>query len=168
MLGRLGNQTGRIAISNVGWPYRPADVVAAQMNGSYAAAVTLLDGDAFVDQFREERLTDPAVLDLASRISFEFDPEIENGGLNLRHASRLMARTTDGSTLEAYNAQRPGGPGNEIPPARIVAKFEQLAAPVAGAARAQKIIDLVMALESISDLNQLWVCLARGEKVRGS
>ncbi len=167
-LQRLQIKMGRIAISNVGWPYRPADVVAAQMNGSYAAAVTLLDGDAFVEQFSEDRLTDPAVLELASRMSFEFDPDIESGGMNLRHASRLIAHTTDGAVLEAYNAQRPGGPGNEIPPARIVDKFEQLARPVVGAVRTQKIIDCVMGLEALPDLNEFYACLATGENARGN
>ncbi len=146
---------GKIALSNVGWPYKPADVVAAQMNASYAAAVTLLDGDASVEQFSEQRLADSAVLDIASRISFELDPEIENGGMSLRHASRLVVTTSEGAVMETYNAQRPGGPGNEIPPARIVSKFRQLAAPVIGAARADKIVELVNSLESLSSLHEL-------------
>ncbi|HKF93791.1 MAG TPA: hypothetical protein VKB96_04150, partial [Gammaproteobacteria bacterium] len=39
--------------SNIGWPYSPGEVITAQMNGFYAAAVTLLDGDAFIDQYAE-------------------------------------------------------------------------------------------------------------------
>ena len=38
---------------NVGWQYQPGDVIAAQMNGYYIAAVTLLDGDAFIDHLRK-------------------------------------------------------------------------------------------------------------------
>ncbi len=146
---------GKIAISNVGWPYKPADVVAAQMNASYAAAVTLLDGDASVEQFSEERLSDPAILDLAGRISFQLDTDIEKGGLNLRHASRLIAKTQEGIILETYNAQRPGGPGNEIPPERIQSKFRKLASPVVGVERAERIIELVTNLETLPDLREL-------------
>jgi 2-methylcitrate dehydratase PrpD len=153
---------GRIAISNVGWPYRPADVVAAQMNGSYAAAVTLLDGEAFIDQFREDRLADPAVLDIAGRVVFELDPEIESGGLNLRHASRLLARTKDGTVFETYNAQRPGGPGSEITPAALLGKFRQLAEPVLGMAGAGRVADLVMALDDGADMGALYGALAPG------
>lgn len=159
-LERLDIRLGKIALSNVGWPYKPADVVAAQMNASYAAAVTLLDGDASAEQFSESRLADPAVLDICSRISFELDPEIENGGLNLRHASRLIATTREGSLLETYNAQRPGGPGAEIPSDRIVSKFLHLAAPVVGKVQADRIVDLVGSLETLSSLRELEDLLA--------
>ncbi|MFN8721632.1 MAG: MmgE/PrpD family protein [Rhodospirillales bacterium] len=161
-LQELRVRMGRIAISNVGWPYRPADVVAAQMNGSYAAAVTLLDGEAFIDQFREDRLADPAVLDIAGRVVFELDPEIESGGLNLRHASRLLARTKDGTVFETYNAQRPGGPGSEITPAALLGKFRQLAEPVLGTAGAGRVADLVMALDDGADMGALYGALAPG------
>jgi aconitate decarboxylase len=163
-LQRLDIRLGRIALSNVGWPYKPADVVAAQMNASYAAAVTLLDGDASVEQFSKERLADPAVLDIASRISFELDPEIENGGLNLRHASRLTATMRNGASLETYNAQRPGGPGAEIPPARIVSKFRQLATPVVGSERADRIVELVNMLDALSGLHELEDLLATAKQ----
>jgi aconitate decarboxylase len=74
---------------NIGWPYRPGDVITAQMNGSYAAAVTLIDGDAFIDQFSEDRLSDPAILALMPRISFLYDPELDRGGATKRHAVRI-------------------------------------------------------------------------------
>ena len=154
-LHHLKIRLGKIALSNVGWPYKPADVVAAQMNASYAAAVTLLDGDASVEQFSENRLADPAVLEIASRISFELDEDIENGGLSLRHASRLIATLNNGSSLETYNAQRPGGPGNEIPPERIMTKFRTLAGPVIGHNRADRLIELVTRLDHLADLTEI-------------
>lgn len=61
-LSKLDIHTSSIAASNVGWRYEPKDVVAAQMNGSYAAAVTLLEGNAFLAQYDETHLTDPSVL----------------------------------------------------------------------------------------------------------
>ena len=38
-------------VSNVGWRYVPAGVVAAQMNCFYTSAVKLLDGEVFIDPF---------------------------------------------------------------------------------------------------------------------
>lgn len=151
-LDRLEVNMGSIAVSNVGWAYQPKDVVAAQMNGSYAAAVALMDGDAFVTQFTEERLADPDTVTLASRVKFQLDPEIEKGGLGLRHASRLVAHLRDGSAATVYNAQRPGGPGKEIPADRIIAKFERLAEPVIGSKAASRILDMVMDLENLTGI----------------
>ena len=34
---------------NIGFPYRPGEVITAQMNGFYAASVALLDGEAFLE-----------------------------------------------------------------------------------------------------------------------
>ncbi|MGV3652464.1 MAG: MmgE/PrpD family protein [Devosia sp.] len=154
---------GSIAVSNVGWRYRPNDVVAAQMNGSYAAAVALLDGDAFVEQFAPDRLSDPAILALTERVHFAVDPHIESGGLGLRHASRLVARLRDGTTRTVYNAQRPGGPGNEIPPDAVIAKFRRLARPAIGEAGAERLLDLVMDIDALTSLAPLSAALARPE-----
>src|SRR5262249_31007580 len=85
--------------TNIGWPYRPGEVVTAQMNGSYASAVTLIDGDAFVDQFNEGRLSDPAILALLPRIRFLHDPELDRGGATKRHAVRIEALRKNGSVL---------------------------------------------------------------------
>ena len=81
---------------NIGWPYRPDEVITAQMNGSYAAAVALLDGDAFIDQYDERRLADPAILALLPRIEFIHDPELDLGGAAKRHAVKIDAKMIDG------------------------------------------------------------------------
>ena len=67
-LERLTVRMSKKGHINIGWPYRPGEVITAQMNGSYAAAVTLIDGDAFIDQYDERRLSDPAILALMPRI----------------------------------------------------------------------------------------------------
>ena len=52
-LQRLTVRMSKKGHINIGWPYKPGEVITAQMNGSYAAAVALLDGDAFIDQYSE-------------------------------------------------------------------------------------------------------------------
>ena len=53
----------------VGWPYRTSGgVVGAQMNGYYTAAVKLLDGKAGVEQYAEQRLADPRILELIEKV----------------------------------------------------------------------------------------------------
>jgi 2-methylcitrate dehydratase PrpD len=76
-LARLTVRTSKKTHINIAWPYKPGEVIAAQMNGPYSAAVTLIDGDAFIDQYDERRLADPAILGLMSRIEFVHDPELD-------------------------------------------------------------------------------------------
>ena len=111
-LERLTVWMSRKGHLNIGWPYRPGEVITAQMNGSYAAAVALIDGDAFIDQFNESRLSDPAILALMPRITFLHDPELDRGGATKRHAVRIEALRKDGSTLSTEIEQRRGSAGS--------------------------------------------------------
>src|SRR3546814_1584829 len=47
-----------------------------------------LDGMAFVDQYREDRLGDPRIFDFIKRITARVDPQIEAMGAAFRHAAR--------------------------------------------------------------------------------
>jgi aconitate decarboxylase len=85
---------------NIGGPYKPGEVITAQMNGFYAAAVTLLDGDAFIDQYAEARLADPAILALIPKISIVHDPELDRGGAGKRHAVGIKAVQSDGTSSQ--------------------------------------------------------------------
>jgi len=154
-LQRLDVYSSSISVSNVGWRYVPADLVAAQMNGGYAAAVTLLEGDAFVVQYDDAHLVDPAIVELAGKVHFHIDPLIEAGGLGLRHASRVVATLTDGRTLETYNEQRLGGPGRAIPADRIEQKFLNLAAAACSADKAERIRDAALGLQELDNVTAL-------------
>ena len=54
---------------HVGWPYRPGSVTRAQMNLTYATAVALTYGEAFVDQYTEAMIADPDLLRLANLVA---------------------------------------------------------------------------------------------------
>jgi aconitate decarboxylase len=146
--------------TNVGWPYVSGDVVAAQMNGSYAAAVALQDGDAFLDQYRPERLADPRTLALITRIILRHDPALDAGGAAKRHAIRATAELTDGTSMSVEIEQRLGSPENPIPPARLRQKFRNLAGIRLQPADIDAVIALVEELEQPGRLARLLALLA--------
>lgn len=113
---------------NVGWDYEPGTVVTAQMNAQYVAAVKLLEGEVFVQQFRKELLDDPRLLDLVARISPQHDPGIDALGAARRHTVRARATMKDGTVLEAYVEQRKGSAERPLDPDEIIAKFHSVAA----------------------------------------
>ena len=51
------------------WDYKAQGVTAAQMNLYYGLAVIAFDGVAFIDQYREDRLSDPKIFDFIKRIT---------------------------------------------------------------------------------------------------
>ncbi|MEQ9126454.1 MAG: hypothetical protein RIM80_28250, partial [Alphaproteobacteria bacterium] len=67
-------QTVRAGVAKVvdvqcGYDYRPGATLNSQMSLRYCLAVALLDGEALPAQFRDDRIADPAVTDLARRIA---------------------------------------------------------------------------------------------------
>jgi aconitate decarboxylase len=132
---------------NIGWPYRPCGVITAQMNGSYAAAVALIDGDAFIDQFNEGRLADPAIFAVLPRISFLHDPELDRGGATKRHAVRIEAYRRDGSTLSTEIEQRRGSVDHPLSAAEVEQKFRRLAALVLSPQDIDEAVGLIATIE---------------------
>jgi 2-methylcitrate dehydratase PrpD len=119
---------------NIGFPYLPGEVIGAQMNGFYAAAVALLDGAAFIDQYQTVRLSDPNILAIMPKIDIVHDPEIDKGGAGKRHAVKIDALRTDGSKLSATVEQRRGSADHPLPRDEVIAKFRRLASTLSPSA----------------------------------
>jgi 2-methylcitrate dehydratase PrpD len=137
------------------WPYEPSGVTAAQMNLFFTAAMMIVDRNAMQDQFREQRLADPAVLAMIERIRIEVDPRYDVGGDATRHCSRVLLVANDGRRCEREVLERPGSPTNPLSPRQLEQKFETLAAVVLPAARIAKVIDAVATLEDNPDARTL-------------
>jgi len=90
------------------------------------AAVTLLDGDAFIDQYAEARLADPDILALIPRISIVHDPELDRGGASKRHAVGIEAVQSDGTVLTTFAEQRRGSAEHPLSVDEVEQKFRRL------------------------------------------
>lgn len=146
---------------NVGWSYVPGDTIAAQMNGSYAAAVTLLDGAAFIDQYADHRLVDPCILGLLPRITIAHDPELDRGGAAKRHAVRVEALPKSGDKQHITVEQRKGSADWPLSVADIENKFRTLAGRLLSHSEIDEMIDIIGTLERQSDLSRLTTIFSR-------
>ena len=163
-LTRLRIAVARKAYATIARNYVPSGVMAAQMNGYYTAAVKLLDGSAFIDQFTESRLADPGILDLAAKITIVHDPELDAGGTAKRHAVRVEANLADGTTLTETVEQRRGSSRYPLSREEIEAKFRRLAQDVLSAKNASKLIALIDGLDDLASLQSIGDLVAvRGE-----
>jgi 2-methylcitrate dehydratase PrpD len=147
---------------NVGWPYKPGEVITAQMNGYYIAAVTLRDGDAFIDQFAQARLADPNILELLPRIGIVHDPELDRGGAAKRHAVHVDAKLNDGRTMSAYAEQRRGSAEHPLSSAEVEQKFRRLAATSLSEPGVAEVMTITKRIERVPGLKPLMSLLARG------
>jgi 2-methylcitrate dehydratase PrpD len=154
-LDRLTVRTSQKGYLNIGWPYKPGDIIAAQMNGHYAAAIALLDGDAFIDQYAEQRLADPDILSLIRRIDFQHDAALDRGGAAKRHAVKIDALRRDGSAMATTVEQRRGSADHPLSRGEIEAKFRRIAAVALSARAIEDVIGLVGEIERERDLARL-------------
>lgn len=145
---------------NVGWPYQPGEVITAQMNGYYIAAVTLLDGDAFIEQFAQDRLADPRILALLSRIEIVHDPELDRGGPGKRHAVHVDAVLRNGQTMSAYFEQRRGSANHPLSASETEQKFRRLASTSLSGPDADDVMQLVQEIEREPGVARLMSLLA--------
>lgn len=154
------HMTGKAA-RNVGWPYRPNGVVAAQMNGFYAAASQLRDGQVFAEQYAPEKLADPATLVLMERIHIVHDPALDAGGTAKRHASRVEASLKSGEQLSVYTEQRRGSSHRPLTQDELLRKFRGLTAQAMSGAEIDELQRLVLSIETLPDLTAISRLLQR-------
>lgn len=152
----------RVTVDHVGWPYRPQGLTAAQLNLPYCVATLLLEGDAFVDQFTEAKVDDPARMRLADVVAVREDPAITARGRGARHAVRVEVALRDGTRFEqAVDAPR-GSEESFATAEDVIAKFRKLAERRIPPARAARIADLVMTLEDQDNAGALIAALSAG------
>lgn len=135
-----------------GWPYVPnGETIAAQMNLPFTAAVTLIDGTAFIDGYTDARLTDPQLLQLAERVKVVTAPDLDALGKDEMRAVRVTVTTKSGASHTESVTYRSGHWKNPIPDQDMTAKFRNLAGRVISGEAAQSIETTVLALEQHAD-----------------
>jgi 2-methylcitrate dehydratase PrpD len=151
---------GQATVEHSGWKYVPQGFTAAQMNLSFCVATELLEGACFVDQFTEEKLTDPVRMALAEKVEVLHDPAITAKGPTYRQMVRVELHLKDGTRLERTReiARHKIDFGSD---AEVVAKFEQLASRVLPRVQIEELRDTVLNLEKMDDAARLAQLLAR-------
>lgn len=86
--------------------HAPQTAYAAKFSTPICMALGFIDGKAGLAQFTEERITDPAVRDLASKIRFVVDPDDEYPN---NFTGQFTATLTDGSVREMRQPYMRGG-----------------------------------------------------------
>lgn len=162
-------ETGLSPMTHVhcAWEYKAQGVTAAQMNLYYGLAVIALDGVAFTEQYREDRLRDPKIIEFIGRIKASVDAEIEGMGAPFRHAARVTVTARDGRRFEKLLLHRRGSAENPLQPGDIEYKFRHVVERCLSRAHTDKVIGLVDSLDRLDSTRELLAIVgAPGSSVR--
>jgi 2-methylcitrate dehydratase PrpD len=145
-------ETTETVYVHCGWPYvYNGETIAAQMNLPYTAAVTLIDGTAFIDGYTDDRLNDPAILDLAARVKVVVAPDLDALGKDEMRAVRVTVTTKAGAEFTESVRYRSGHWKNPLSDEDLSAKFRDLAARIVTDEAAEQIQNIVLGLDNSAD-----------------
>lgn len=142
------------------WDYKAQGVTAAQMNLYFGLGAIAVDGDAFVAQYKDDRVADPRILKFIEKINATVDTGIEKLGAKGRHAMRMKVVTKKGDAFETYIEHRRGSPENPLSWDDMERKFRLLCRECIDDARTDRIVGLVKRVETLTSADELCMELA--------
>ena len=149
---QLRIRLGKGYLQNVAWAYTPTTITSAQLNLFYVSAIMLLENDVFTAQFTEEKIRDPKVLDLITRISITHDPKLD--GTGYVEGNPVEVELADGTVLSAWGKAR-GEADNPVHLSDVIEKFNKLTAGRLSAAHQAQVIALCEKLDTVDDVKPL-------------
>jgi 2-methylcitrate dehydratase PrpD len=132
--------------------YQPKTHVDAQFSLPYITAVAISRNRTGVDEFKKETFTDPAILELASKVSAEFDPEAEKV-YPKAYPATMIAKMKDGSEVTAHVDYPKGDPENPVTMEEVEAKFTMLTEDYLDSDKRKKFIETVKSIEQLDDIS---------------
>jgi aconitate decarboxylase len=155
MIDRIIIHATTATYHHTSWDYKPEGTTAAQMNMHYVVAVTALEGEAFIDQFSEEKTKDPKVIEFSRKVEVMADPELDKLGPQYRHTVIADVKTKDGRTFSERVETAKGSEKRPMTADEVVRKYQRLAGKVLPEKQIARIQDMVEHLEKVDNVNKL-------------
>jgi 2-methylcitrate dehydratase PrpD len=152
-------KTAKSVVVQCGFAYEAKSVLQAQMSLQYIVAVALLEGAALLEQFSEAKIADPRVVDLAGRVRFSVDPDIDRL-YPRRYPNRVEIVLKNGQRFETRIDFPKGSVEHPMSFDEVAGKFRSLAGHAVPAAQAERIIETVGRVEELEDIRELTGLLA--------
>ncbi len=103
--------------------HRPVNAVQAKFSLEYALASRVIFGPLSLDSFADEKVLDPRVQELMSRIEMKIDPELARLGFIGTAPVRLDVMLADGSKVHLENNLAQGNPEKPLSEKAFFRKF---------------------------------------------
>jgi 2-methylcitrate dehydratase PrpD len=151
---RIFVKTARGVKVQCGFSYEPLSILQAQMSLQYTIAVFLLEGKALVEQFTEEKISDPKILELANRVEVVLDDEVEKVYPD-RFANKVEILLRSGERFETRVDFAKGSSERPMSFEEVAGKFESLAGRVITKKRIDTIVETIEKIEKLVDIRGL-------------
>ena len=131
---------------------KPVSSYGAKFSLPYSIAVMLVRGRAGLEEFTNDTVRDPEVLNLAQKVRYELDPTIDYP----RHFSgHVKVKMNDGTMLEENQPHPRGGFEDPLSPGEVEEKFRVNARLALPADRVDEIVRMITRLEDLPAIARL-------------
>ena len=122
IVARVGEGTVHRLWEPLAEKQNPSSPYGAKFSVPYCIAVGLIDGQAGLKQFTEKRLQDPSLLNLASKVSYEINPDDE---YPKNYTGDVTIFNKNGTTISANQNCLRGGKLSPLKEEEVYKKFEE-------------------------------------------
>ena len=129
--------------------HKPHNSYAASFSLPYAVACCLIRGRFGLEETEEAAFTDPALLALAQKVSYEIDP---NSGFPKYRSGEMIVRMRDG---REFSRRKNILPEDRAPEAEVLRKFRDNTRYALTPARASSLIDMILNVASVGSARTL-------------
>jgi 2-methylcitrate dehydratase PrpD len=137
-----------------GLNYSPDSPLAARLSIPYCVSMAAAEGHISMEQFREDKITDPKIREFMKKITVEPAPEFHQkypGTL----AAHVEIRTKDGTQFKEESIYPKGHPQNPMTDEEIKEKFRRLSLNTLDRVQTEKIIEKVYDLGWVNRADEL-------------
>jgi 2-methylcitrate dehydratase PrpD len=155
MVDKITIRATTVTFHHTSWEYKPEGITAAQMNMHYVVAVTALEGAVFIDQFTEEKVNDPGIIEFSRKVEVIPDPALDRLGPAFRHAVIAEVRTKNGRTFKERVDTAKGSNKRPMTADEVIDKYKILTGKVLAQKRVADLYEMVLNLEKVSDVREV-------------
>lgn len=135
--------------------HRPKTGAEGKFSMEYCMAVALLDRAAGLSQFKTERVQDPKVQELLTRVHYFHPPEI-SGYLKMEsNPETVTVKMHDGTIYSREVLDSKGRPGNRLTSEELIAKYSSCAALSFPQEKIDRSVEMLQGLEKLDDISEL-------------
>jgi len=127
---------------------------------TYCVSRVFLDGTVWLPHFDENKLKEPAIVDMMKRVTFHRDDNLPK-----RMGAAVEIKLRQGKVLRAEMPYAPGHTKNPVGEAEIAKKFHALADDVIGEEKARRAADMILNIEELRGVGVLMETLVAPSKV---
>jgi 2-methylcitrate dehydratase PrpD len=131
----------------------PKTALEGKFSLEFCTAISLIDGEASLKQFTDDKVRDPVVRELMEKVNYVHPPEMGSGLTDFR--GELVIKLLNGEVYSQKVDTARGNPKNPLSQQELIDKYKDCARLSLSPEDTDKSLDLLLNLEAVTDIADL-------------